>query len=234
MVVDKRKNYIVVLDTETCNGQMIDDKLNLSDSLVYDVGWTVCDTKGNVFLTRSYVVREIFIKMFDVMRSAYYSKKIPQYIEEIGTQERIIADFYNIRQQLIEDMATFNTNIVSAHNCRFDLNALNNTQRWITKSKYRYFFPYSVELWDTLKMASDTFGKQLKYQKWCVDNGYMTNHKKPRARLTAEILYRYISGNNDFIECHTGKEDTLIEAIILAECLKKAKHMPMRKKLFEN
>lgn len=231
--MDKRRNYVVVLDTETCNGILIDDKLDLSQSLTYDIGWTVCDTKGNIYLSRSYVVREIFIKMFDVMRSAYYSNKIPQYIEEIGTDERIIADFYEIRKQLIEDMVTFNTNIISAHNCKFDLNALNNTQRYITKSKYRYFFPYGAELWDTLKMASDTFGKQKKYIKWCEENDFMTKHKTPRARLTAEILYRYITNDLSFEEKHTGKEDTLIESVILAECLKKSKYMPMRKLLFD-
>ena len=36
---------------------------------------------------------------------------------------------------------------------------------------------------------------------------------------TAEILYRYISGNNDFIEAHTALKDAEIEAEILECCV---------------
>ena len=44
-------------------------------------------------------------------------------------------------------MKRYNTNIVCAHNSRFDYNALNTTQRYLTKSKYRYYFPYGTEVW---------------------------------------------------------------------------------------
>ena len=37
-------------------------------------------------------------------------------------------------------------------------------------------------------------------------------------KLTAEILYRYISGKQDFVEAHTGLEDVQIEKEIFAEC----------------
>ena len=129
-------------------------------------------------------------------------------------------------------MAKYETNIVIAHNAGFDNRATNNTQRYLTKSKYRYFFPYGTEIWDTLKMANDTICKQKTYIRWCERNGYMTNHSKPRPRATAEILYRYISGNEDFIESHTGLEDVMIEKEIFAHCMRQ--HKPMRKKLFEN
>ena len=41
------KNYYCVIDTETVNG-IVDKngKLDLSQSLVYDVGWCICDKKG--------------------------------------------------------------------------------------------------------------------------------------------------------------------------------------------
>ena len=58
----------------------------------------------------------------------------------------------------------------------------------------------------------------------------MTNHKTPRVRLTAEILYRYISGQHDFDESHTGLEDVLIETVIMAHCFRQ--HKKMEKRLF--
>jgi len=107
---------------------------------------------------------------------------------------------------------------------------LNNTQRYISKSKYRYFFPYGFEWYDTLKMASDIYGNQPSYRRFCERNGYMTKHRIPRVRLTAEILHRYLSGNNDFEESHTGLEDVKIESQIFAQCLRQ--HKPMRKALY--
>jgi hypothetical protein len=59
----------------------------------------------------------------------------------------------------------------------------------------------------------------------------MTKHKTPRPRLTAEILYRYITGNLEFVESHTGLEDVDIERQILAYCF--AKHKAMAKGCWE-
>jgi hypothetical protein len=49
----------------------------------------------------------------------------------------------------------------------------------------------------------------------------MTNHQTPRPRLTAEVLYRYITGDNSFIESHTGLEDVTIEKEIFLKCMEK-------------
>lgn len=228
--IDRRISYKVMLDTETANVHMVDGKLDMSDVLVYDIGWAIVDKKGKVYETKSYIVREIFEKEPDLMTSAYYAHKIPKYLDDISKGERIVANFYEIRKDLLETMQKYNTNTVVAHNSRFDLNALNTTQRWLTKSKYRYFFPYGTEIWDTMKMANDTICKQPTYKRWCERNGYITANGQ--VRKTAEILYRYICCNPTFVEEHTGLEDVLIEAVILAKCF--AQHKKMRKKLFEN
>lgn len=229
--MDNRKNYYIVLDTETCNGFMEDGKLNLDFSLVYDIGWAVVDKKGNVYERRSFTVHEIFYGEQELMRSAYYAEKIPQYLADLASGKRKDWNFYQIRNQLIADMVDYGVKAIMAHNARFDVNALNNTQRWLTKSKYRYFFPYGTEIWDTQKMAADTICKQKTYINFCKTNDYMTKHKTPRPRQTAEILYRYIMGKNDFIESHTGLEDVMIEKEIFAKCM--AQHKKMRKKLWE-
>jgi DNA polymerase III epsilon subunit-like protein len=117
------------------------------------------------------------------------------------------------------------------HNARFDYRALNNIQRWTTKSKYRYFLPYGLEVWDTLKMARDVLFKMPTYIAFCEENGFMTKHKKPQPQLTAEVIYRYITNNTDFIESHTGLEDVEIETEIYKYLVRQ--HKPMRKKLFE-
>ena len=210
---------------------MVDDKLDLTDSLVYDIGWAVVDKKGNVYNTKSFVVYEIFCQMKDVMKSAYYAEKIPQYWEDIKNGKRTLATFATIRKEFLKDSKEYKTNIVFAHNASFDLRALNNTYRYITKSKHRYFFKWGTEIWDTLKMARDTICKQKSYIDYCQRNNYMTKHKKPQARATAEILYRYLTGDDNFDESHTGLEDVLIEKEILKHCFRQ--HKKMRKTLFK-
>lgn len=214
------KKYIMVIDTETANGLMVNDKLDLSCSLVYDIGFTIIDKKGNIYETKSMAIRDIFCGMKDVMASAYYAEKIPKYWEDIKAGKRDLVSFMWARKIVLDTMKKYNIKTVSAHNARFDVNALNNTIRYITKSEIRYFFPYKTEIWCTLKGATNTICKQKGYVSFCNRNGYMTNHKKPRVRATAEILYKYISGKYDFIEEHQGLDDTLIEAKILVQILK--------------
>lgn len=228
--MDKRKRYFIGLDTETCNSFDTEQGVDLTQSLVYDIGWAICDKKGNVYKTRSFVIFETFCGMKDVMKSAYYSEKIPNYWKEIEEGSRIIARLSTVRKTLLEDMKEYRVSTVFAHNASFDVRALNNTIRYITGSKFRWFFPWDIEIWDTLKMARQIFGKRKSYVSFCKRNDYMTKHKTPRPRLTAEILYRFLSGNNDFIESHTGLEDVLIEIKIMAYCLRQ--HKKIEKRLF--
>ena len=231
--IDRRRNYYLMVDTETCNGIVEEDgKINLNYSLVYDLGLAIIDKHGTVYEQESLIISDTYYGMKDLMKSCYYAEKLPRYDEEIEQGVRQVVSYYMAQKIVKALMAKYETNIVIAHNAGFDNRATNNTQRYLTKSKYRYFFPYGTEIWDTLKMANDTICKQKTYIRWCERNGYMTNHSKPRPRATAEILYRYISGNEDFIESHTGLEDVMIEKEIFAHCMRQ--HKPMRKKLFEN
>lgn len=220
--IDRRRNYIVVLDTETAN--------DLDFPLVYDIGWAIVDKWGTVYRTRSFVNREIFFLEKELMESAYYAEKLPIYYERIAKGEAVVANWHTIKKILWQDMKEFETHIVSAHNARFDYRSTTITQRWLTKSAYRYFFPKGTEVWDTLKMARDVVGKMPTYRKWCELNGYLCKNGSPR--FTAEILYRFISGQEEFDEEHTGLADVLIEKEILAYCYRQ--HKKMRKKLWEN
>ena len=229
--IDHRRTYLIMCDTETAN-TFTDENGNLDTSscLVYDVGWQVIDKHGNVYEKRSFINSDIFYHEAELMKSAYYANKIPQYLDDILNGTRTVATTYEIRRQLIEDIEKYSIKVFAAHNARFDYNSLNSTERWTTKSKYRYFLPYGIEIWDTLKMARDVIANKPTYIKFCENNDYLTKNGKPR--LTAEILYRYISGNNDFVEEHKGFEDVEIETEILAYCFRQ--HKTMRKKLWDN
>ena len=226
--IDKRRTYLIMGDTETCNTRMENGKLDMRDVLVYDFGFAVCDKQGRVYEKYSFIIKEIFFGMKDLMKTSYYAEKLPQYYEEIRNGQRKVVSLYEARKILADIMKKYNTNIFVAHNARFDDNALKVTERYTTKSKYRYFLPFGTEVWDTRKMANDTICKQKTYKKFCEENGYLT--KNGQVRKTAEILYRYITKNNNFTESHTGLEDVMIEKEILAHCFRQ--HKAMRKKLY--
>lgn len=212
-------NYLI-FDTETTNGYMKEGRPCLDDSLVYDLGYAIANEKGDILLARSYVIAEIFLDK-ELMESAFFKDKIPSYWEDIKNGRRSLISFFRARKILREDMKKFDCVALSAHNSSFDIRALNNTTRLLTGSRARFFFPYSWEILDTLKMSRDSICSSSEYIDYCKKNGFLTKHRRPQVRATAEILYRYLSRNTDFIESHTGLEDVLIEKEILIECLKK-------------
>lgn len=226
--IDKRINYKLVIDTETCPLDRDLEDVDPFNMWVYDIGYQIADKRGNVYLERSFVNADIFLNEKIAMTSSYYAKKIPKYWEDIKAGKRTLTSFYNIRKQIIEDMKTYNVKEVYAYNMRFDYNTLNNTQRWLTKSAYRYYFPKGTKICDIMKMANDVIKNTPTYQRFCIENGFLT--KNGRVQMKAETIYRYILQDTNFIESHTGLEDVKIETIIMAYCYRK--HKKMRQALF--
>lgn len=221
--IDRRKSYYIVLDIEGTN--------TTQDALGYDLGCAVVDKQGNVYDTLDLVIYDIYALEKDLMKSAYYAEKLPQYEEELKNGIRTMVTIFTAKKLLKELCDKYQVKAIMAHNARYDYFGLNTTIRYVSKSKERYFFPRGVEIWDTQKMAHDTVCKQKSYIKFCQENGYMTKHKTPRPQEKAEIIYRYISGNNEFVEKHTGLADVMIEKEIFVKCIKQ--HKKMRKCLFE-
>lgn len=202
------EDRFIVIDTETTN--------SIDDPICYDVGFAVVDILGNVYETHSFVVADVFLDK-NLMASAYFADKIPQYWDDIKAGKRELKTFFNIKRKFLEVIKNYNITIVLAHNARFDYRSLNLTMRYLTNSKYRYFLP-KLEIWDTLKMSRMVLNKDERYGEFCYTNGYLT--KGMCKRFTAEIIYRFITGDNEFIESHTGLEDVLIEKEIFTYCIK--------------
>ena len=200
----------IVLDTETTN--------TLEDPIAYDIGFAVIDENGKVYAKFSFVVAEVFLDK-ELMANAYFVDKIPQYWKDIEDGERELRKLSTIRQTLNRVCEEFEVEAIIAHNARFDYRSTAITQRYLTSSKYRYFLPYGVELWDSLKMAREVFKNDEEHAEFCYKNDYLTS--RGVRRYTAEILYRFITNDNSFIESHTGLEDVMIEKEIFVECMRR-------------
>lgn len=196
----EKTDVIIMIDTETTN--------DIDCPIVYDVGYQVFTLNEGVLCERSFVNADVFLDK-DLMASAFFLDKVPNYWDEIKAGKRVLKKWFNIRKQIFEDCELFNVKYGCAHNALFDSRALNNTQRYQTTSQSRYFLPYGIEWLDTLKMARQILKKDDSYGKFCSNNNYIT--KNGQRRYTAEIIYRWLSGKHDFVESHTGLEDVDIE-----------------------
>lgn len=203
--------YFMVFDTETAN--------DLESPLMYNIGWVIVDRYGRIYHKDEYLCREIFFEQKELMNTCYYADRLPLYFWKLKRKYIKIASIYEIRKAMQDCCAEYNVKAIIAHNARFDYRSTTTTQRYITKSKYRYFLP-KIQLWDTLAMARQIFANDDNYTTFCKSNGFMTQHNVPRPQLTAEVIYRYLTDNPAFEEKHTALSDAIIEAQIFAYCMK--------------
>ena len=199
---------ILMIDNETAN--------SLDDPIVYDVGFEVFDLAGRIYERASFINQDVF-KDSELMATAYYAEKIPQYEQQIKKGESVLLPWCMIKWKIYDVCKQHNIKIVAAHNARFDSKSLNYTQRYITTSKYRYFLPKGIVWWDTLKMARSVLGNNYDYRMFCLENNYVTANNQNR--YTAEVIYRFLSGNNNFNEAHKGLDDVEIEKEIFRYCV---------------
>ena len=155
MIFHLTNRFILVLDVETANTTL--------DAFVYDIGWRIIDIYGKVYAEGSFVIRDIFVYERELMKQAYYGDKIPEYVDDIKNHNRIMIDFLQARNIILNVMKKYNCNTVAAYNASFDRNALNTTLRYLTKSKQRYFFPYKTEFICIWNMACNSICQTNEY-----------------------------------------------------------------------
>lgn len=204
-----RKNErFFIIDTETAN--------SVEHPLTYDIGFCVMDRKGNIYEQESLVVYDIYAKEREMMKSAYYAEKLPKYEIKLKSGERKMVSLFTAKKMITALMKKHNTNLVYAYNMNFDKRALNNTQRWTTAEKYRWFFPYGTEYRCIWHMACQVLLARPSYIKFAIKNNFIS--EKGNIKTSAECCYCYLINNPDFKEEHQGIDDVKIEAEILLKC----------------
>lgn len=231
-MIDSRIHYYLALDTETTNG--------LEQPFVYDIGGAIVDKQGRIYETFSFVIRDIYIHERELMQTAYYADKIPEYAADIREGKREMVNFMFARRFILNLMEKYNVKDVAAYNAHFDRNALNTTIRWLTKSSVRYFFPYGTNFVCIWNMACQTICQRITYRRFCEENqlfsgnGHGTNKKARNISTSAENVYRYLILNPEYEEEHKGLDDVLIETEIMRRCFSSHKAMPHGKGIRRN
>lgn len=220
----------MVLDTEAC-GIVSRDQPVPNEMRVYDVGFIVADRDGVVYQRESMadVSRLLQRDTYTghnarLVESAYYAEKLPQYWAGLRSGEWEPCSFYDIHQRVTEAIKRWGIRDIWAYNAKFDRAALNATIAEESNGYRRFFMPYKTRWRDIWGAASECITNTPKYVKWCAKHDYMSEKGNPQT--SAEIVYRYLTSDHDFIEQHTALSDCEIELAILLKCFKARKKKP--------
>lgn len=207
--MSREREKFIVLDIETAN--------SIDDNLAYDIGFVVADRLGTIYEEHSYVVYDIYAREKELMQSAYYSEKLPLYENALKSNNSKMAQLTTIRKKLHQLCKKYKVKRIFAYNASFDYRGCNKTLRYITKSKYRWFFPYGVEICCIWHIACQTICNRMNYAKFCIDNELYS--KAENMQTSAETVFKFLSKDIGFEEEHTGLADVKIELAILCKCL---------------
>lgn len=199
---------ILILDTETV-GQ-------IPQQITYDIGGVVTDRYGTIYHEFHFVVKEIFADL-EVMATAHYAKKFQNYIGSIYFQYTEPLPFLDILKKLDAIIELWDIKTVAAYNLQFDKRAMENTCELFTSNR-NWLGKHEVQELCIMCAACDVLYGYT-YIKMARERGWVT--PKGNIRTTAECGYRFISGEPDFEEEHSGLADSRIEAQILARIYRK-------------
>ena len=148
-----------------------------------------------------------FTLLSEYTHSLYWSFCFPDQTESLTLEE----------QKIFNDvMEKYNIKVVCAYNASFDIRALNTTLRYVTKSKYRWFFPYGTEVHCIWHMACQLLYTQKRFADFALQYDYFS--PSGNLQTSAEIGFRYLTNEIQFTEEHQGLQDVLIECQIMAKC----------------
>lgn len=201
----------IVIDTETTS----------LEGFVYDLGYTVATSTGEILMARTWLVEEIFTNGSEMMGAFYAKKFFSFYAKALESGAITLKPWREIANQLALDFLHYNVNIVAAYNIAFDKKVIRNTQAKLGDKGS--ILPPCKQLC-IMKWAQKTRLNTKSYRKWCKENGFIT--PTGRAKTTAEVAYRYFFGNWDFVETHTALDDALMETELLAALFKSKKKIP--------
>ena len=208
--LDKRKKYIMVIDTETAGA--------ITAPLVYDLGIAITDRKGKIYETHSLIISDIY-DVHWLMSTAYYKDKITTHYTpgiESGKFKKVK---FNEALELMRELShKYNIKQLSAYNIDFDIRALNNTAQ--TVLKYDLDFSH-YDIVCIQKLAISQICTQKGYARFCLEHGLTT--AKGYISTKAEDVYRYLLNCPTYIEEHTGLSDVLIEIQIMERAYRQNK-----------
>ena len=196
---------IVVFDTET---------VSLEKPFCYNIGYAIVEVEsGKTLVKRDYVVEQVWHNPM-LFITAYYADKRDTYVKAMRSRKTIMAKYGYICQAMIRDFIKYEVAGAYAFNSPFDDKVFTYNSDWFKCNN-----PFdNIPIFD-IRGYVHHFMVDNDFKEFCEDYGYFTD--SGNYSTTAEVMYRYLTGNTEFIEDHTALSDSEIEAAILLECFKR-------------
>lgn len=106
-------------------------KIAIARPLIYDMGWTITNRKGEILEKKQFLIAETF-SVPSVFNTAYYAEKRPIYLDMLQRKETTIKTWYEASAILMEDLRKVDA--VGAYNSMFDFKkAIPFTELYINK-----------------------------------------------------------------------------------------------------
>ena len=192
---------IVVFDTETTS---------LEKPFCYNIGYVIGDSNGNILLRRDFVVEQIWHNL-PLFSTAYYAEKRKIYIEAMRARKASLDKFGYICQRMIRDFREYSVERAFAYNSPFDEKVFNFNCDWFKCNN-----PFdNIPIIDIRGFVMQYLVGDV-YKEFCEQYGFFTD--TGNYSTSAETVYRFVSGNIEFIEDHTALSDSEIEFDILFAC----------------
>lgn len=220
-----QKKYFMVFDCEGTKDEAFfgsgkEDK----NQLPYDLSGVIIDRQGNHVERFAYACKEVLANG-ELMSSAYYGHKVPEYYDRMFTGEIKPLTASEIFTELAKLIDKYNLTEIYAYNVDYDINALNNLfKRYRRKHGFDRAAAEKVCALapkDIMAAAVYAFCGPRKYLKFAKENGGINPNNN--VRYGAEIMYRYLFDLPEFVEEHKGIDDAIIEAEILVKIWKRKK-----------
>lgn len=195
---------IMIFDTETTS---------LDKPFCYNIGYQIVDAESEkVLVARDYVVEQVWHNL-PLFSSAYYADKRPIYVARMRSRHVIMDKFGYICRQMARDIRNYNVEHAYAYNSSFDEKVFNFNCDW-----YKCNNPFdTIQIHDIRGYAHQFICNEESYRAYCEENDLYT--ESGNYSSTAEAVYRFISGDDDFNEEHTALNDSIIETFILMHAL---------------
>ena len=122
-----KEKLFMVLDSETATLPFADEiadtperkkKIAIAKPLIYNIGWTIANRKGEIKTKREFLISETF-SVPAIFNTAYYKDKRPIYLEKLKRHEITLTDWNSMIEVLLADMRTVNG--IGCFNSMFDM-----------------------------------------------------------------------------------------------------------------
>jgi hypothetical protein len=133
-------------------------KIAIARPLIYDIGWTITNRKGEILDSKQFLIAETF-SVPAVFNTAYYAEKRPLYLDMLKRKETEIKPWNEVAEILLSDLR--NVDSVGAYNSMFDFKkAIPFTDLYIRKLYSPDYFQWeAIQRRLCYKIANERYRK---------------------------------------------------------------------------